>query len=188
MISIAAMLARELNRQDLMLVIRRVAEVTGCREFVIGGRSALVMSCASPTLLCTQDFDIGITQEGERRGIDTFDAELGKASPFAAAQGFYIEHAGAEMLTFVLPDGWRTRAACVEADGVTALCLSPLDVAVNKLHAKRPKDLDHLVIMLREGLVTAAEIRAATAESPYTFLIEEHLQTLASVLRMMDDL
>ena len=63
---------RELDIRDLKLVIKRVAEVTGCQEFVIGGRSALVMNCSSATLLCTQDFDIGITVEGERRGIQTF--------------------------------------------------------------------------------------------------------------------
>jgi hypothetical protein len=177
---------RELNLKDLKLVITRVAEVTGCREFVIGGRSALVMNCSSPTLLCTQDFDIGITEEGDRRGIHTFEAELGKASPFAAEHGFYIEHAGAEMLTFVLPDGWRERAIRVEETGVVALCLSPVDVAINKLHAKRPKDIDHLVTMLRENVVTESELRLAITSSPYSFLIAEHLKTLASVVQQAE--
>ena len=174
---------RELDIRDLKLVIKRVAEVTGCQEFVIGGRSALVMICSSATLLCTQDFDIGITVEGERRGMHTFEEELGRGSPFAAEHGFYIEHAGAEMLTFILPDGWRERAIRVEETGVVALCLSPVDVAINKLHAKRPKDIEHLAVMLREGVVTEAALRAAIATSPYAFLINEHLQTLDKVLK-----
>jgi hypothetical protein len=187
MIFIGVMRERELSRKDLMVVIHRVAEVTGCCEFVIGGRSALVMACASSALLCTQDFDIGITEEGTRRGINTFEAELGRGSAFAVEHGFYVEHAGAEMLTFVLPEGWRTRAVRVEAVGVVALCLAPVDVAINKLHAKRPKDLEHLVIMLREGIVSETQLRTAIQGSPYTFLIEAHLQTLAVVMRMAQD-
>lgn len=182
---IEAMQPRELNQRDLMVVIQRVAEITGCREFVIGGRSALVMTCASAELLCTQDFDIGITEEGEGRGIHTFDSDLGRSSLFASEHGFYIEHAGAEMLTFVLPDGWRERATRVSGHGVTALCLAPVDVAINKIHAKRPKDIDHLVTMLREKIVTETELKAAIAESPYSFLKEEHSQTLASVLQRL---
>ena len=182
MVFINRMTPREINCSDLTTVITHVAEVTGCREFVVGGRSALVTSSASPALLCTQDFDIGITQEGGCRGIQTFDAELGRSSPFATKHGFYIEHAGAEMLTFVLSDGWRERATRVEKDGVTALCLAPVDVAINKLHAKRPKDLDHLVIMLTEGIVTESEIKAAIASSPYSFLVEAHLETLSAVM------
>jgi hypothetical protein len=176
---------RELTHQDLLTVMGRVAAVTGCREFVIGGRGALVVACASPTLLATVDFDIGITIEGERRGMDTFEQELGAASPFAAEHGFYIEHAGAEMLTFVLPEGWQSRAARFEAQGVTALCLAPVDVALNKLHAKRPKDIEHLVLMIREGVISVPELETAIAQSPYSFLVAEHRRVLAQVMERL---
>jgi hypothetical protein len=51
-------------------------------------------------------------------------------------------------------------------------------------HAKRPKEPEHFVIRLRERIVTESEIKAATFSSPYFFLVEEHLRTLASVMRM----
>jgi hypothetical protein len=51
-------------------------------------------------------------------------------------------------------------------------------------HAKRPKEPEHLVIRLRERMVTESEIKAATLSSPYFFLVEEHLRKLASVMRM----
>jgi hypothetical protein len=73
---------RELKREDLITVIKHVGEVTGCREFVVSGRSALIMFCENTSLLCTQDFDIGITLENELKGLKTFEAKLGKASPY----------------------------------------------------------------------------------------------------------
>jgi hypothetical protein len=176
------MSARELREKDLRTLIEQVAAVTGCREFIIGGRGALVVTAASAALMTTVDFDIGISIEGERRALNTFEAELGPGSAFAAEHGFYVEHAGAELLTFVLPVGWQDRATKIEANGVVALCLAPVDIAINKLHAKRAKDLDHLELMLREGVINRAELESAIADSPYAFLIPEHRSVLASIL------
>jgi hypothetical protein len=172
----------ERSRQDLATAIRHVAAVTGCREMVVGGRGALVVSAASAALVATQDFDIGITVEGDRRGMQSFEAELGRASPFAAQHGFYVEHAGAELLTFALPDGWQTRATRLEVEGVVALCLAPVDVALNKLHAKRPKDIEHLRMMLRDGVITLESLEAGISACPYAFMKDEHRQVLSKVL------
>jgi hypothetical protein len=179
------MLPRELTHNDLYKVVEHVASVTGCSEFVIGGRGALVASCDGHDLLATVDFDIGITLEGEIRGLETFESELGASSAFAAENGFYIEHAGAEMLTYVLPEGWRDRALRLQRGGVTALCLAPVDVAINKLHAKRAKDLDHLAMMLRAGLVTVTQLRAAVSASPYAFMRDDQHQVLDAVLKRL---
>lgn len=174
---------RELRQDDLLTALRSIARVTGCRELVVGGRGALVVTAASPALRVTQDFDIGITLEGDGRGMRTLDAELGKASVFAEEHGFYVEHAGAEMLTFVLPDGWQTRATRIEAEGVAALCLAPVDVAINKLHAKRSKDIEHVATMLSEGMVTVQELEAAIEAAPYPFMKASQRDVLAQVIQ-----
>jgi uncharacterized protein YicC (UPF0701 family) len=176
------MLMHELSQDDLLTALRSIARVTGCRELVVGGRGALVVSSASAALRATQDFDIGITLEGTGRGMTTLDGELGKASAFAAEHGFYVEHAGAEMLTFVLPSGWQMRVTRIETEDLVALCLAPVDVAINKLHAKRPKDIEHLATMLNERVVTVEELETAINASPYPFMMESHRKVLSQVL------
>jgi hypothetical protein len=50
--------------------------------------------------------------------------------------------------------------------GVRGLCLDPTDLAVSKLAAGRPKDLDFVRVLLRERLVTVDALieRAADVE------------------------
>lgn len=177
------MLPRELGLEDLKTAIRHLKQVTDCRELVVGGRGALVAWAVSGSdeLLRTVDFDIGITKEGQTLGVKDFDEKLGVKSEFGASTGFYIEHAGESLLTDRLPDGWRDRAAKVEVDGVVALCLSPVDLAINKLDANRPKDQEHLAVMIRCGVVSVASIRTAILRAPYTFLIPNYQKTLAEV-------
>jgi hypothetical protein len=128
------MLPRELSLADLKTAIRHIKQVTDCVELVVGGRGALVAwDSANDELRRTVDFDIGITREGRMLGVHNFDAQLGIKSAFGASTGFYIENAGESLLTDRLPEGWRERAAKVEVEGVTALCLSPVDLAINKL-------------------------------------------------------
>jgi hypothetical protein len=70
----------------------------------------------------------------------------------------------------------------MEAGGVTVLCLAPVDIAINKLNANRAKDIDHLVMMIRDQVVTRAAIDDVMARCPYPFMIEGYRKTLAEVM------
>jgi hypothetical protein len=173
---------RSLGLDDLATAVREVKRVTGCVEIVVGGRGALVV-CEGPSeaLVRTVDFDIGITKEGTLQGVKDFEALLGRMSPFVENHGFYVEHAGQSLLTDRLPDGWRERATCLELDQVSVLCLAPVDVAINKLDARRPKDFEHLAMMIHAGLLTTDQIEDAISRVPYTFLIPVYREALAQV-------
>jgi Nucleotidyltransferase of unknown function (DUF6036) len=57
----------------------------------------------------------------------------------------------------VLPDGWAARTVVVDdanTNGVRGLCLEPADLAVSKLAAGRPKGVDYVRVLLREGIVS----------------------------------
>ncbi len=69
----------------------------------------------------------------------------------------------------------------MEVDGVVALCLAPVDVAINKLDARRPKDFEHIAMMVRDGLVTIDSVEDAISQVPYTFLIPAYREALEVV-------
>lgn len=177
---------RQLGIADLEVAVREIKRVTGCLELVVGGSGALVASDArgADELLRTVDFDIGITKEGTTQGLREFEAKLGRRSEFAQTHGFYVEHAGEPLLTDLLPDGWRERATCLTLEEVSVLLLAPVDIAINKLDAGRPKDFVHLSMMLHSGLVTNDEVEAAISRMPLSFLAPKYRESLAKVRAM----
>lgn len=69
--------------------------------------------------------------------------------------GFYVD--GVDIAAIALPTDWQTRLVVVDTpntNGVRGLCLDPHDLAISKLAASRPKDLDYLRVLLREQLVS----------------------------------
>ena len=177
---------RQLGIADLTVAVREVRRVTGCLELVVGGSGALVaLGARAGELLKTVDFDIGITKEGTLRGVKDFELQLGKQSEFAEKHGFYVEHAGESLLTDLLPDGWRERATRFTLEEVSVLCLAPVDIAINKLDAGRPKDFEHLAGMLRVALVTPGEIEQAISLVPFSFLMPKYREALAKAQSMI---
>ena len=177
---------RCLGLADLEVAVREVKRVTGCLELVVGGSGALVVSEGRANdLLRTVDFDIGITKEGTLQGVKEFEALLGKRSQFAQTHGFYVEHAGESLLTDLLPDGWRDRATCLAIADVSVLLLAPVDVAINKLDAGRPKDFEHLSQMLRSGLVTVDDVEQAISRVRFSFLEPKFREALAKARAMV---
>jgi hypothetical protein len=177
---------RQLGIADLTVAVREVRRVTGCLELVVGGSGALVaLGARAGELLRTVDFDIGITQEGTLQGVTDFESKLGKQSEFVESHGFYVEHAGESLLTDLLPAGWRERAARFTIEEVSVLCLAPVDIAINKLDAARPKDFEHLSRMLHAGLVTYDEIEHAISHVPFSFLMPKYREALAKVRTMI---
>lgn len=179
---IKPMTLRRLGIDDLEVAVREIKRVTGCLELVVGGSGALVVCEArAGELLRTVDFDIGITKEGAMRGVSDFESKLGKRSEFAATHGFYVEHAGEPLLTDLLPDGWRARATRLAMEEVSVLLLAPVDIAINKLDAGRPKDFEHLAMMFHAGLVTTDEIEEAISRVPFSFLMPKYREAMARV-------
>jgi hypothetical protein len=174
---------RQLGIADLTVAVREVRRVTGCLELVVGGSGAL--GARAGDLLRTVDFDIGITQEGTLQGVKDFDSKLGKQSEFVESHGFYVEHAGESLLTDLLPAGWRERAVRFTIEEVSVLCLAPVDIAINKLDAARPKDFQHLSRMLHAGLLTYDEIEHAISQVPFSFLMPKYREALAKVRTMI---
>lgn len=99
------------------------------------------------------------------------EGSIGELSLFHQTFGFCVD--GVEIGGIVLPEGWVSRLVVVDnpnTNGIRGLCLDPADLAVSKLAAERPKDLDYVAVLLRERLVPVAvlleRLRATPQLSP----------------------
>ena len=92
------------------------------------------------------------------KAID-IDANLGELSLFHRTHGFYVH--GLSIEAAVLPRGWERRTKRVSNANTrdkTGLCVEAHDLAVSKLVAFRPKDLDFVRGLLAEELVSPRKL------------------------------
>lgn len=84
------------------------------------------------------------------------DGTIGELSPFHSSFGVYAHDVGER--TARLPPGWRDRLLVLRNEntaGLTGWCLDPHDLAVAKLVAGRPHDLEFCRALLRADLLDA---------------------------------
>jgi hypothetical protein len=148
-----------MNRAQLEPALRASGAISGDRELYVFGSQAILGSFpnAAPDLLLSMEVDIAPKEHPELEQL--IEGTIGELSPFHQTFGFYVD--GVELGTVVLPAGWQHRLVVVETpqtNGYRGLCLSPGDLAASKLAAGREKDLDFVRAMLRDRLVTTAEL------------------------------
>ena len=91
-----------------------------------------------------------------------------------------------DIAAIVLLNRWQERLVVVDnpnTDGFRGLSLDPADLAVSKLAAGRPKDLDFVTVLLREGIITADRVRERIEDVPgLAAERKDHMQKLATRL------
>lgn len=143
-----------MQRSELEHVIRASGEIAGDTEIVIIGSQAILgqFPDAPGTLLVSMEADVYPLNRPEES--DKVDGAIGEASPFHELHGYYAQGVGPETAT--LPDGWRARLVPINnanTNGVTGLCLEVHDLAISKLVAGRPKDLEFVEVLSRCELI-----------------------------------
>lgn len=85
---------------------------------------------------------------------DKVDGAIGEGSRFHALYGYYAQGVGPK--TSVLPDGWEDRLIAIQNEnrgGVAGLCLEVHDLAIAKLIAGRPKDIDFVRLLSTHEMI-----------------------------------
>ncbi len=141
-----------MTRPQLEHVLRAAGAITATQHLVvIGSQAVLAWSEQLPaSLLVSVEADLYPRDRPELAGL--IDGSIGELSPFHETFGYYGHGVGPETAT--LAPGWEKRllAWCnSNTSGVTGWCLHPLDIAISKLAAGRPKDLTY-VSVLRSAL------------------------------------
>lgn len=154
-----------MTRAQLEHIIRAAGAIADTDTVVVVGSQAILASFpeAPPELLRSMEADLYPPQNP--RMADVIDGAIGEESPFHEEFGCYAHGVGPE--TAVLPPGWLDRAVRISASNthhVMGICPAPADLALSKLAAGRPKDIDFVKVMLRHGLVTPAALRSAALE------------------------
>lgn len=143
-----------MNRPQLEHILRAAWAITGADRFVVIGSQAILGTKDSPPaeLLVSMEADIFSLRSPE--DADLIDGTIGELSPFHRTFGYYAH--GVDESTAVLPQGWKVRLVplhTASTGGATGLCLEASDLAISKLVAGRPKDLDYINSLLSHRLV-----------------------------------
>ena len=157
-----------MKRSELEHVIRAAGAITGSKNICVIGSQAILGFLTDPPaeLVVSQEADIWPSDDPGK--TDLIDGTIGELSPFHETFGYFAHGVGPE--TALLPANWKSRAVTIcnpNTNGYTGICIHPLDIAISKLHAGRPKDHVYVRGMIDKKLVSALEIRQITeAEVP----------------------
>lgn len=143
-----------MQRSDLEHLIRASGEIAGDTEIIIIGSQAILgqFPNAPVRLLSSMEADIYPRNYPER--ADKVDDAIGEGSSFHESHGYYAQGVGEK--TAVLPKGWERRLVAVNNEntsGVTGYCLEIHDLAISKIVAQRPKDLEFLQELVRHAMI-----------------------------------
>jgi hypothetical protein len=156
-----------MTRDQLEHAIRAAGAISGDRELYVVGSQAILGACpdAHTELLRSLEVDIAPKNHPELEAL--IEGSIGELSPFHQTFGFYVD--GIDLAAIVLPDGWEARVVVVDTpntNGFRGLCLEPADLAVSKLAAARPKDLEFVRVLVREHIVSPDTLRARADSVP----------------------
>lgn len=146
-----------MKREKVEHILRAAGEVTRRARFVLIGSAAIVAwrEIVPPELAMSRDIDLFAYDAPDADDVSSeLDGSLGQASAFDDAFGYYCDGVGPE--TAILLDDWLACAiefTTPETGGVVAIVPEPNDIALSKLVAWRPKDIDWLQAATRHGII-----------------------------------
>lgn len=96
---------------------------------------------------------------------------VGEGTPFDFERGYFIDHVVAVPGLPILANGWEERAIVHEFffDGKRQGCvryLSPEDMAISKLGAGRPKDIEFVSALLTQAYVRLQDLQNLVSQVP----------------------
>jgi hypothetical protein len=139
---------------ELEHVIRASGEIAGDDEIIIiGSQSILGQFPDAPTrLLMSMEADIYPKKKPEM--ADAVDGAIGEGSLFHELHGYYAQGVGQETAT--LPRDWQSRLVTIKnenTNNISGLCLEVHDLAISKMIAQRPKDLEFVQELVRHDMI-----------------------------------
>jgi hypothetical protein len=142
-----------MRRSELEHLLRAAGAIAAESEIVVIGSQAILGTHAHPPAELVVSMEADLYPLHSPAKADLIDGSIGELSPFHETFGFYAHGVGPE--TARLAAGWQQRLVPLHNEntgGITGLCLSVPDLAVSKLAAGRPKDLDYVAQLLSHGL------------------------------------
>ncbi|HCX83651.1 MAG TPA: hypothetical protein DHV14_00610 [Micrococcales bacterium] len=172
-----------MRRDQLEHAIRAACQIIGQPEVIVVGSQSILGTFSEDQLPAdaTMSLEVDILPIAEdndeiARLADVIEGVAGEFSPFEQLHGFSID--GVDLLTAVLPEGWRQRLVKVQNANTaapegeprfTGWCLDKEDLCVAKLCAMREKDQNFVAALLSSGLVDHGIIATRLGAVPDRF-------------------
>ena len=149
-----------MTRLNLEHIIRAAGAIADDSDIIVVGSQSVLgqFPDARAELLVSLEADVYPKNRPERS--DLIDGSIGEGSPFQREFGYYAH--GVDASTSILPAGWELRLVLVTGENtrhVRGWCLEVHDLAIAKLIAGRPKDLDFLRHLLHGGYVEVPTLK-----------------------------
>lgn len=156
-----------MKRNQLEHILRAAGAIAQERDLVVVGSQAILGAFPeSPDeLIVSMEADIFPLEHPEK--ADLIDGCIGELSPFHELYGYYAHGVGPE--TAILPANWRKRLVSIcneNTNGISGWCLHPSDLAVSKILAHRPKDLQFVRQMLERHMIRCDDLEKLLSELP----------------------
>jgi hypothetical protein len=145
------------NRAEFEHVVRAAADVVD-DDIVVIGSQAILSQHPDPPAELLRSAELGVFPRVKLDAADQIDGAIGDGSTFHETFGYFARRVGPETLT--APAGWEQRLIRIELPAVqrkrgtvVAWCIEKHDLALAKLAAGRPRDIDYVADALAAGLV-----------------------------------
>lgn len=143
-----------MQRSELEHIIRASGEISGDDEIIIIGSQAILGQFPDAPIRLLASMEADVYPKNHPKKADKVDGAIGEGSSFHELHGYYAQGVGET--TAVLPKGWESRLVAVNNEntgGVTGYCLEVHDLAISKLIAMRPKDLEFVRELVRQDMI-----------------------------------
>jgi hypothetical protein len=147
--------------EQLEHILRASAEICEEIDFIIVGSQAILGEHPEVTdEVLTRSIECDLYPEFAPEKSEWLNV-IGELSPFHATFGYYAD--GVDETTAVLPDAWKDRRILVTTRTlrdaqVRGWCLETHDLAVAKVVAGRPKDIEYCRTLVRLGYVSREKL------------------------------
>ena len=143
-----------MKRSELEHIIRASGEIADDDEIVIIGSQAILGQFPDAPVQLLVSMEADIYPKSDPKKADLVDGAIGEGSSFHELHGYYAQGVGEKTAT--LPKDWQSRLIAVNnenTNGVTGYCLEAHDLAISKMIAMRPKDLQFVQELVRHDMI-----------------------------------
>ena len=143
-----------MQRSELEHIIRASGEIAADDQIIIIGSQAILGQFPDAPVRLLSSMGADVYPKNHPEKANEVDGAIGEGSSFHELHGYYAQGVGTK--TAVLPADWESRLVAVKnenTNGVTGYCLEVHDLAISKMIAMRPKDLEFVQELVRHDMI-----------------------------------
>ena len=143
-----------MQRSELEHIIRASGDIANDDEIIIVGSQAILGQFPNAPVRLLASMEVDIYPKNKPEVADRIDGAIGEGSSYHELHGYYAQGVGPA--TAILPADWQSRLIAIQnenTNGITGLCLEVHDLAISKLVAARPKDVEFVQELIRHEMI-----------------------------------